>query len=344
MGQPTVKVNDLNTAAQIGGSFGWATAYAESQDIADRIKKGYSPNFITPQGIQTMTTFSKTAMLVSLNVRAYGARKEDKKISQEIATTHGTTTDAGKYAKQIVAKAMLDPVTKAASAIRMYHYENTLPWLDEGIRILPAANFEKYKTAMVGLQDTYDSAVREFVNNWPAIIEDARSRLNGMFDVKDYPVDVRSRFGCNVRFMPIPDANDFRVEIANAERDALRLQIEGTLSEASQTAMRDLWERVAEAVKAMASRLGAYKTVIVDGKAKTENPFRDSLVENLRDLCDLIPRLNFAGDTELEAIRQRIESELLQVSPDVLRGRDTVRQDVAARAEDIAKRIAEFMV
>ncbi len=288
-------------------------------------------------------TFSKTAMLVSLNVRAYGARKEDKKISAEVAQNHGTSTDAGKYSKVLVPKDKLEPITKACTALRQFHYENTLPWLDEGVRILPADNFETYKAAMSGLTDSYDTAVRDFVRAWPDIIADAKVRLNGMFNAADYPVDVKSRFGCGLRFMPISDAGDFRVAIADSERAALQQQIEDTLSEASQAAMRDLWERLAETVKAMASRLAAYKTVIVDGKQKVENPFRDSLVENLRDLCGLIPRLNFTSDPRLESIRAQIESELLQVDAGTLRDRDLVRADVAATAEKIAADISEFM-
>lgn len=291
-----------------------------------------------------MTTFSQSAMLVSLNVRAYSARKEDKKISAEVAQQHNTPSDAGNYNKQLVEKSALEPIQKAVTALRQCHYTNTLPWLDDGIRILPSLNYEKYKTEMLSLQDNYDSAVRAFVDNWPAIVSAARVRLNGMFNQSDYPVDIKSRFGCGLRFMAIPDANDFRVEISDSERARLKDQIADTLSEAQQHAMRDLWERVAEAVKAMAARLAAYKTVIVDGKAKTEGKFHDTLVSNLRDLCALIPRMNFTGDSALESIRQQIESELLQSTADELRERDITRADVAAKAEKIAADIAEFMV
>ncbi len=290
-----------------------------------------------------MSTLSKQAMLVSLTVRSYGAKKEDKKISADVAAQHNVAADTGKYSKVLVPKNRLDPITKAVSALRMFHYENTLPWLDEGVRILPAANYERYKSQMNTLADGYDSAVREFVSAWPEIIADARVRLNGMFDVRDYPVDIKSRFGCASRFMPMPDQGDFRVEISDQERETLRAQIAETLGEAQTAAMRDLWERVAQTVKAMAERLSAYKTHIENGKVKTENPFRDSLVENLRDLCALIPRLNFANDARLEAIRQQIESELLVTTAQALRDDFNTRESVAHKAEAIAAAISEFM-
>lgn len=285
-------------------------------------------------------SFSQTAMLVSLNVRCYSARKEDKKISAEVAANHATTSDAGRYNKTLVSKTSLERVVRSASAMRVYHYVNTLPWLDEGVRILPAANYQTYKSEMESLRDEYESAVRDFVRNWPATVADARRRLNGMFNANDYPADVENRFGCRVRFMPISDAGDFRVSISDLERETLKTQIADTLSEASRAAMRDLWERLSVSVKTMASKLAAYKRTD-DG---IENPFRDSLVENLRELCRLLPRLNFTNDSQLEAIRAQIESELLANDAEDLRESDITRAAVAAKAQAIADSISEFMV
>lgn len=290
-------------------------------------------------------SFSQTAMLVSLNVRAYSARKDDKKVSREVAETHGTTEDCGRYAKSLVAKASLEPVMKAAGLLRAYHYDNSLPWIDDGIRILPAANFQHYRGDMESLKDSYDSAVRGFIANWPTIINEARIRLNGLFNIHDYPVDISNRFGCSLRFMPIPDSSDFRVAISDLERETLKDQIASTLNEAQSLAMRELWERVSVAVKAMAAKLAAYKR---DENGKAENPFRDSLVENLRDLCTLLPRLNFTNDPRLIAVHRDIESTLLKHTAADLRESELLRANVAERAEHIAGNIAaslsEFMV
>lgn len=287
-------------------------------------------------------SFSQTAMLVSLNVRCYSARKEDKRISREVAETHNTKQDAGRYNKVLIPKRYLEPVTKAAGAIRTFHYENTLPWLDDGIRVLPSAHFHDYKAGVTILIDGFDSATRDIVRDWqPIIIPDAKRELNGLFNASDYPTDIATRFGCGLRFMPIPDSSDFRVAIADLERETLRSEIADTLSAASQNAMGELWSRVSVAVSTMATKLSAYQPGNKEFKA--ENPFRDSLVENLRDLCQLLPRLNFTNDPKLESVRMKIEAELLQVDAADLRESDMLRQRVAERADKIAADIAEFM-
>lgn len=288
-----------------------------------------------------MSKFSESAMLVSLTIRSYGARREDKKISREVAQQHNTSEDAGRYNKVLVAKTFLDPVTSAASALRNFHYENTLPWMDDGVRILPSANYEAYKAQMGLLRDEYDARVRAFVAAWPEIVEDAKNRLNGMFNPADYPADVAGKFDCRVRFLPVPDTSDFRVDIADVERETLRAEIADTLSAVQADAMGELWNRLGDAVKHMADRLALYKPVA--GK-RPENPFRDSLVQNLRDLCKLIPRLNFANDARLESIRQDIERELTCHSAQELRDDYKVREGVAARAAEIARNVSEFMV
>ena len=42
------------------------------------------------------------AMLVDLSIRAWNARKFDKKITKEVAQRHGTTEKAGRYNKNLL--------------------------------------------------------------------------------------------------------------------------------------------------------------------------------------------------------------------------------------------------
>jgi hypothetical protein len=70
--------------------------------------------------------------------------------------------------------------------------------------------------------------------------------------------------------------------------------------------------------------------------------FRDTMVENTRELCALLPRLNFADDPNLEDLRQQVEGSLL-LHPDALRNNPVVRQDKAREAKDIMDKMSAFM-
>ena len=294
-----------------------------------------------------MTTYipspelARAAMLVSLNIRAYAGKKEDKKVSREVASAKGATSDSGAYMKALVPKEHLEPITKAIGALRNFHYEYTLPWLDEGIRMLASQNYSEYKAQFETLRDGYDTAVRDFCVAWPDIVESAKRTRGDLFNPADYPADIASRFGLKLEFRPLADVNDFRVNLKDSEVERLREAIAADQERGQAAAMGDLYRRLESGVKAMAERLRAYQVDANTGK--TSGVFRDSLVDNLRELCGLIPRMNFANDPDLEAIRVMVERDLCGESADVLRASDKTRERVAENAEAIAARLGEFM-
>ena len=55
--------------------------------------------------------------------------------------------------------------------------------------------------------------------------------------------------------------------------------------------------------------------------------FRDSTVNHLVDLCEMLPRLNVMDDPNLEAMRQEVEAKLAGYNPDVLRANVETRQN-----------------
>jgi hypothetical protein len=66
------------------------------------------------------------------------------------------------------------------------------------------------------------------------------------------------------------------------------------------------------------------------------------MIDNARDLCELLPRLNFADDPRLEAMRQEIESKLLK-NPEILRLHPEIRRDTAADAKAIMDKMSALM-
>ena len=53
--------------------------------------------------------------------------------------------------------------------------------------------------------------------------------------------------------------------------------------------------------------------------ADSDKIFRDSLINNLCDLCDLLPKLNITGDKNLDNMRKEIEQQLCRYMPENLR-------------------------
>lgn len=280
---------------------------------------------------------SSRAMLVRLNVSQWTARKCDKKITGEVNRDHGASADAGRYNKNLLAADALKPVVQAVGAARTFHYANTLPWRDDGARILPAANFQEYKRGLAKLESEFRAAVDTFIGSYGCYVNDARARLNGMFSEADYPAvgKVRDAFSWSTSADPLPVAEDFRSTMADipaADIEALKADAAARMDQAVHGAMLDLWARLSDVVGAMAGKLSDEKAI-----------FRDSLVGNVADLCNILPRLNLAGDAVLESFRVRVASSLAGLKPQELRDNGQARAAAAAEAQAIADKMAAYM-
>lgn len=290
-----------------------------------------------------MSILSEKAMLSSLTIKAWSGRKLDRKVTHEVNAAHGAAADAGRYNKSLVSRDALAEIVSIGNAARNEHYARTLPWLQDGSRILPAAAFNDYGSAMRKHAENFETAVSKFVSGYPEYVESARQRLNGMFNAADYPAarDIAARFSFQRSILPVPSGDDFRVSVADEQAAMIRADIEAKANEALQTAMQDVWTRIADNVGHMAAKLSEFEP----GKPgeRASGIFRDSLVENVRDLASLLPSLNITNDPALIRIHGDIESKLCIHDAETLRDNGALREETAAAAAAIVASVSDFM-
>lgn len=273
------------------------------------------------------------ALLVQLSVSQWTARKYDKKATKEVADANGTTTAVGRYNKSLLPmNDLLDNIHKKTTHIRQRYYDNTLPWGIDGTQMLPTSNYLQFMADFRKERDEWNILVRNFVDHYDTLKEDAKRILGGLYDPADYPsaVDIRQKFHMDMAVFPVPSA-DFRVSIASEELSRIQQDVERRVAEAQTNAMKDVWQRLFDRVKHMAEKLADPKAI-----------FRDSMVENAREICALLPRLNFTDDPNLEALRQQVEASLIK-HPEALRNDPDLRRDTAAEAKAIMDKMSVFM-
>lgn len=276
---------------------------------------------------------SDRALLVQLSVSQWTARKYDKKVTNEVASAHGTTTAAGRYNKSLLPmNDYLDRVHKKTTHIRTKFYENTLPWGIEGTMMLPTSNYLQFMTDFRKEKGEWQSLVDQFVGNYDQLRLDAKRLLGSLYDDSDYPdeSDVARKFKMDMAIFPVPNT-DFRVSIASDELTRIQQDVERRIADAQTTAMKEVWDRLYDRVKHMAEKLADPKAI-----------FRDTMVENTKELCALLPRLNFMDDPNLETLRQQVEATLLK-HPEALRNDPDLRRDTASEAKAIMDKMSVFM-
>jgi hypothetical protein len=274
------------------------------------------------------------ALLVQLNISQWTARKYDKRATEDVAAMHNAGKAAGRFNKALLPmNDYLDNVQKKATLIRTRYYQNTLPWAMDGTQMLPSANYLAFMTDFRKQKSEWEYAVSMFVDHYEDMKIIAKRVLGSLYSDADYPSEneIIHKFKMDMAVFPVP-STDFRVQLSNDELNHIRGDLEARLASAQQTAVREVWDRLFEKVKHIADKLADPSAI-----------FRDSLVENAREMCALLPRLNFTDDPNLEAMRAEVEAKLIGHHPDALRNNLDLRQDTAAEAADIMKRMSVFM-
>jgi hypothetical protein len=161
----------------------------------------------------------------------------------------------------------------------------------------------------------------------------AQQFLGEAYKASDYPSghEIAKKFRMDMAVFPVP-TNDFRCEIASDELGRIRADVERRVEDAGKQAMLEVWQRLYDRVAKMSEKLNDPSSI-----------FRDTLVENAREICAILPRLNFMDDPNLETMRQEVEAKLTGFHPDTLRHDLDVRRQAATDATDIINKMKAFM-
>ena len=146
-----------------------------------------------------------------------------------------------------------------------------------------------------------------FIEDYDDNIDQARLDLGKLFRIEDYPSKeaLHGRFGIRYRIVPVPDADHFMAKLASDDTERVKRDIERQIEERLHDAVGDLYRRLGEAVERVSERLQEGE----DGKPLV---FRDSMIANIRDLVDVVPRLNIFGDDRLALLCQEVKDRIAQ--------------------------------
>lgn len=275
---------------------------------------------------------ARAAMLVDLNISTYSGRKQDKATQEEVTTSKGAhSKQAASVYKNLFANcAELMAITKFQARARAEHYRLTLPWSDNGSRLLPTAALLDYTATMGKFQKEFDQLVAAFVAKYDTLVAAAAFQLGTLFDRDEYlsSAAVARRFYMGLSYTPLPSSGDFRLDIeSEVQADLIRkyeARTEALLAQANQ----DAWTRLHNVLTKLSDRL------IVDEDGK-KNVFHDTIVTNAEELCDLLKSLNVTGDADLERARRRLQEAMEGVTPKELRDELSTRLETRRKVQNI---------
>lgn len=281
------------------------------------------------------------AMLLSMRISCWSGHKTAQKISEETAATNDAEKDVVGAFKRLLPKDALKPHHALRARAATCFYKWSLPWANDGQRIILNTALDNFEKDMRGIKADWDEATKEFVAKYPDYLAAAPKRLGKLFDLSEFPEPstVAERFALTTSILPLPAASDFRVNLSDRHLDRVRREITEQVATSLQDAMKDVWRRMFLVVEKMQKKLVAY-TITDDG---VENAFRASLVDNISELLDMIPALNVTQDPSINQFAKRMRSELTQYTAETLRENDGLRAEVAGKAQVILDKMRDFL-
>jgi len=276
---------------------------------------------------------SEKAMLVSLKLSMWTGRTKDKKVSSEVCTVKKSDKDSGAWWTYLVPKSAICKVQKTEFQCRLRHNQLTLPWMDGGLRILSADMFMKYTEEMRKVIGEYEEAVDDFIKEYPTIVTQAKKRLGKLIEGKRLPSasEIKPKFAVHQDILPIPQASDFRCNLNDDEVAGIRKNIANSIETMTERAMTNLWEQFTSLIEKIEKTMKEPKRI-----------FRDSLITNLRDFCELIPKMNLTGDNNLETLRKEASKKLAELKPIDLRESKKDRKRAHKTAKEIMEKIKGY--
>lgn len=255
-------------------------------------------------------------------------------MSGDVAQRAGVKESVGKYHKDLLPSTdELKAVHQKSTFVRTLFYQNTLPWGLDGAQMLPTANYMDFMSLFREQKTEWERLVSAFLRRYDLLVRKAEVELGPLFNSKDYPSrdELANKFAIDMAVMPVP-RGDFRVDISSEALAEIQQDVEARVADAGQKAMDEAWRRLYTVVDNMAEKLSDPSSI-----------FRDTLVENARDICDLLPSFNIADDHNMAMARDNVMHKLTTHTPEALRRDFDLRADVAQDAKDLRTHIAGLM-
>jgi hypothetical protein len=275
------------------------------------------------------------ALMVRLTRKKFNRNKTDKALSEELTKLKGVAeAGAVRVNKSLFTKEVTDGYMKVYSEASKYFYRVTLPWDDKGYRLLSIDIFDEFSKKFKQFSNDYRKHVAKFIDEVENHVETARAMLGEAFDLSDYSfistnggVDqdfLLAQFELGIEYDVVTSGDDLRAVLTEADREAVAAQIDAMALERFGKAQAHVVQTLHDHIFAIHERL-----------CESENIFRDTLITNLQDLVDLIPKMNIAGDPAIDELAAEAKLKLCQWDPQELREDPEARKDVDQAAKDI---------
>lgn len=282
-------------------------------------------NFNAPVTVTNVPSLSSSGVLVELSISVWTGRKQDKTATKQVADHNGANKAHINTTKALLGDcAELEAVKKFAGNTRQWSYGGTEEWGHLGQRYLPMVRFPGFHKEATEMQTEFYRLRDEFLQVYEFSQTRAQAQLGNLYNPDEYPSveSLRDKFKFNLAYPPVPTGGFIQNIQSEAER-YLCEEYDRIYTERIEGVMKGVWQRVYDAIKHMSDKLDWGG----EGSAGEKKRIHATTLDNLRELCGMLPDFNVTNDSRLSTLHAELDQALIGVTTDALREDDTYRAE-----------------
>jgi hypothetical protein len=222
-------------------------------------------------------------------------------------------------------------LTSVRTRITSYWRGISLPYVEQGIRLIRQSDIEAFIHTMEGFRGELAGAETDLAAVYDEVKADARRRLGRLYNPEDYPAAVRGLFGVQWDF-PSVEPPSYLMRVAPEVYQEERRRVAARFDEAV---------RLAE--QAFATEFGRLLSHLTNRLAEGDNGerriFRDSAVSNLTAFFERFGHLNLRSSPELDVLVEQARRLVQGVAPQDLRDDGSLRQHIATEMTRVQSQV-----
>lgn len=272
--------------------------------------------------------------LIQLSVKVYNAWKGiPKKLLPE-------DSEWIKRRKKLLDDKMFKEANRMRSDARSYLRAMSLPFPIKGLVFVPKESIEIIDDRMTEFKKEFqDHLDQNIVPNYQGLKEEAYRELspNGFYNEMDYPMDIRSKFSFEWRFVIIDTPGNGTRLLSPELYEREREKFINTMEQAQEMAISALRFEFADMVDHLIERL----TPSTDGKTKR---IHSSVIGNFEDFFNTFKQRNIWQDSDLAELVNKAENLIVGCDLDKLKKDEFVKKETKGAFEQIQKVVDKNLV
>ena len=293
-----------------------------------------------------MTALNEKAILVSVKTKKFTATVKNREATAEFATDKQTTSEWVNITQRLVAKSVIDGPRKIAERGKNYlrgvspgefdgeFLRGGLPYWGQNVHILPNTLSDKVLRNLGAFQEKFTEAVEVVRKALPDALKQAAIEnplLANQVAMPDVDTICDEKFQFEWQLDVIPSSDDIRVDASKEFVDELKRSVQGRADRKLQEVTQHSVMAVIKGATHLAKSCEDY-----DPQKKGKSPFRDSAVNQVRELIPVIRGLNINADAAIDKAATDLLAAVGNKSANDLRADGEVRKDVASQARKVA--------